>query len=408
MVEKDELARKAYRIIFIFGIVSLCGDIIYEGARSVNGPYLEVLGANAAIVGIITGIGEFLGYAIRLVSGYFSDRSRAYWVFAFIGYGLLISVPLLALSGIWQIAAIFLIAERIGKGIRSPAKDTIISQVSKRIGRGMGFGIHEALDQIGAFAGPLIFTAVFAFYSTGLAGYRLGYLLLLLPLLLCILALIWARKEAPRPEELEALGTSDDSKNKKTQDKLTSVFWLYLGFTFLAGAGFASFALIGYHIKVKSIFSDTMIPVLYAVAMGVDAGIALAVGKLYDKKGFAVLFMLPVFTAPIAFLAFSTSKVLVIIAVILWGCSMGTHETILRAAVADLTSIKKRGTGYGIFNTAYGLSLLASGAVMGVLYEISYTAVYIIAILTQVAAAGLLIVLWKKAQNTMKDKKEKE
>src|SRR5512137_2072013 len=153
--------KTAFQLIILFGLVSLFGDIIYEGARSVNGPYLKTMGTSAAIVGIIGGIGEFLGYAIRLVSGYFADRTRAYWLFTFVGYGLLISVPLLSLAGIWQVAAIFIVAERLGKALRSPAKDTILSQAAKQVGTGWGFGLNEAMDQIGAIAGPLLFTFIF-------------------------------------------------------------------------------------------------------------------------------------------------------------------------------------------------------------------------------------------------------
>src|SRR5512136_2089919 len=98
--------KTAFQLIFLFGLVSLFGDIVYEGARSVNGPYLKTLGANAVIVGMVAGIAEFLGYAIRLASGYFADRTKAYWIFTFLGYGMLVSVPLLSLVGIWQIAVV--------------------------------------------------------------------------------------------------------------------------------------------------------------------------------------------------------------------------------------------------------------------------------------------------------------
>ncbi len=157
----SEIKKQAFLLIILFGIISLLGDIIYEGARSVNGPYLDTLGASAAAVGLIVGIGELLGYAIRLISGYFSDRTKAHWYFTIFGYGLLISVPLLAFSNLWQVAAIFIVLERIGKGIRSPARDTLVSYAAKRVGTGFGFGISEFLDQIGAFIGPLIFTVFF-------------------------------------------------------------------------------------------------------------------------------------------------------------------------------------------------------------------------------------------------------
>ena len=159
--EMSDARKRAFNLIILFGLVSLFGDIAYEGARSVNGPYLKLFAVNAATLGLIAGVGEFLGYALRLVSGYLSDKTKSYWFLTFLGYGLLVSVPLLSLAGIWQIAALFIILERIGKAIRSPARDTILSQASSQIGTGFGFGLHEAMDQIGAVSGPLIFTVLF-------------------------------------------------------------------------------------------------------------------------------------------------------------------------------------------------------------------------------------------------------
>jgi len=134
--------RLAIEIIIIFGIVSLFGDIMYEGARAVNGPYLKTLGANAALVGFIAGLGEFLGYIVRLASGYFADKTKAYWAFTLVGYGFLVSVPLLSLTGVWQVAALFMVLERFGKALRAPAKDTILSTATKQVGTGFGFGLH--------------------------------------------------------------------------------------------------------------------------------------------------------------------------------------------------------------------------------------------------------------------------
>ncbi len=170
--------KKAVQLIVFFGIVSLFGGIVYEGARSVNGPYLKTLSANAAMVGLIAGIGEFVGYALRLISGYYADKTKAYWAFTFVGYGLLITVPLLALTGVWQIAAVLMVSERLGKAIRAPAKDTIISSAAKNIGTGKGFAIQEVLDQFGALIGPLIFAGYFALTGGGTKGavdYRHAY-----------------------------------------------------------------------------------------------------------------------------------------------------------------------------------------------------------------------------------------
>ena len=371
----EQNKRKALQLILLFGLVSLFGDIIYEGARSVNGPYLKVLGANALAVGFIAGLGEFMGYGIRLLSGYFSDKTKSYWFFTILGYALLISVPLLALTGFWKIAALLIVMERIGKALRSPAKDTILSQATKQVGTGFGFGLNEAMDQIGAIIGPLLFTVAFmgtAQAEKGLRDYQAGYHLLWLPFFFLMACVLFAYWKTPNPEMLETAVTKNES------EKLPKIFWLYTAFSFFATAGFVSFVLMAYHFKARHVLSDMQIPFFYAVAMGVDGVAALVIGKLYDRMkekqkhewaGIGTLLMIPILSAVIPFLCFTTIPWLVILSIILWGIVMAGHETIMKSAIADITPLRKRGTGYGILNVAYGLAMLAGGVVMGFLYD---------------------------------------
>ncbi len=396
--------KTAIKVIVLFGLVSLFGDMVYEGARSVNGPYLKTLGANAAIVGLVAGIAEFLGYAIRLVSGYFADKTKAYWLFTFLGYGLLVSVPLLALTGIWQVAVVFIIIERLGKALRSPAKDTILSQATKQVGTGIGFAIAEVLDQIGAITGPLIFSVLFLVLGKGdrsLADYQHGYFLLWIPLVLVMFFIFLAYRRLPNPEVLEVSVT----KTPQT-DKLSKVFWIYTLFTFVTTLGFANFALIGYHFKAKHILTDAQIPLFYALAMGVDAVAALVIGKTYDifksrrdneKAGLLTLIAIPVLSLFIPAFVFSTKFSFVLAGAIIWGIVMGAHETVMKSAIADLTPLKKRGTGYGIFNTAYGLAIFIGSAFTGLLYEHSIFAVIIISIAVEIVAIPVFFVLKKEA-----------
>jgi MFS family permease len=358
---------KAFQLIVMFGVISLLGDMVYEGARSVNGSFLKTLGATAALAGFISGLGEWLGYGIRLASGLISDKTRNYWLFTILGYGMLISVPLLALAGRWEIAAVFIVLERVGKALRSPAKDTIMSQAAKQVGTGIGFGLHEAMDQIGAFAGPLLFTAVFLLKK----DYQFGYGILIIPFGFLMVSVFIAFFRFPSPEKLEtsAVAGKAAAADKPVPDKLTKIFWLYSIFSFLTVAGFANFTVLAFHFKAKSVFTDMQIPLFYAIAMGVDAVIALAAGYLYDKKGLMTLIALPLLSIPILFLGLSRNFLYALIAVLLWGAVMGIQETIMRAAIADLTSLKKRGTGYGIFNTIYGLAWFFGGWMIGLLYD---------------------------------------
>ncbi|MDD5038229.1 MAG: MFS transporter, partial [Dehalococcoidales bacterium] len=282
--------------------------------------------------------------------------------------------------------ALFLILERIGKAIRSPARDTIISYAGKNIGRGWGFALHEAMDQVGAVIGPLILSL--ALITSG--GYQRGFNLLWIPVVLCLVALIMANRKAPVPERLEA---KIETGKQTIKAGLGRVFWLYSIFVLLAGTGFASFQLIAYHVKIHAIVSDAQIPILYAVAMGVDAIVALIVGKTYDKRGLMVLIAIPALTLPIPFLGFSHTYWLIILAIVLWGAVMGIHETIMRAAIADLVPIESRGSAYGIFNTFYGLSLFLGSSTMGLLYEVSINYIMVLAVVMELLAIPALFLI---------------
>jgi len=362
----------ALQFILLLGIVSLFGDITYEGARSIAGPYLGMLGASAAAIGLVAGLGEFLGYALRLASGFIADRAKAYWPLTILGYGLLCAIPLMAFAGQWHLAALLLILERMGKGIRAPARDAILSHATKQVGRGLGFGIHEAVDQIGAVIGPLIFSAV-ALYT---GSYREGFIILWIPALLCMATLLLGRAKVPSPVELES--SAEEVQNQyKPEKKFPKIFWLYGLFAFLSVAGFANFQIISYHFKLHSVVSDTQIPLLYAIAMGIDAVVGLLIGRIYDRVGLLCLAAVPLLTLPIPFLAFTHSYSFAVISVILWGAVMGIHETVMRAAIADLTGIEKRGTAYGIFNTIYGGAWFLGGTVMGLLYDYSILTLFV-------------------------------
>ena len=378
----------ALRFIILMGIVSLLGDIVYEGARGVTGPYLALLGASATMVGLIGGLGEFIGYALRLFSGFIADRTKAYWLFTFMGYGLLIAIPLLAFTNSWQVAALLIVLERVGKAFRSPARDTILSYATKEVGRGFGFGLHEALDQIGAIIGPLIFSVIL--FAGG--NYRSGFSVLWIPALIVMAILYVARNRLLHPEKLE----SEQEAGAKNNPIFSKIFILYSLFTFFAVAGFANFPLISYHLKIKAIVSDVQIPALFALAMGVDALTALIIGKAYDRVGLKTLMIIPLFSVFIPFLTFSNMLVFVIIGIILWGIVLGVHETIMRAAVADLTAISRRGSAYGIFNTIYGLSWMLGGAFMGMLYEHSVFSLILLAALFEVIAIPFFLILTKE------------
>jgi MFS family permease len=386
--------RLAYRLVILFGIVAMFGDIVYEGGRSVSGPFLFTLGASAFTVAFIAGFGEFAGYAIRLATGYLADRSRQYWVFVIAGYLMIGAIPLLVLAGSWEIAALLLILERIGKAVRSPAKDAMLSHVTSAVGRGWGFGLHEAFDQIGAIAGPLLFVLALA----GGGTYRGGFALLAIPFGLLILVLVIAWRSMPDPTAFEE--TARPVTAGYTQESGHRQLRLYAVFTALTMTGFIVFPLLAFHFKVFSIVPDADIPAFYAIAMAVDAVVALVTGRAYDRYGTVVLVTMPVIGLLIPLVAFSHSYMAALAGSVLWGASMGIQEAILRAAVADFTPLGGRGFAYGIFNTIYGGAWFAGSVVTGILYTVNVVYAAEFMFLMQCAAIPVLLSVVREQRRT--------
>jgi MFS family permease len=378
----------ALKFVVLIGIVSLFADMTYEGARSIAGPYLAALGASGTAVGIVAGFGELVGYGLRLVSGFISDRTGRYWAITIAGYVVnMLAVPLLALAGSWQMAAVLMIAERAGKAIRNPPRDAMLSH-AQTMGRGWVFGLHEALDQIGAVLGPLIVTAVL--YLNG--SYRTGFAVLLVPALLALAVLVGARLLYPRPRDLETILPDIEAKGYPPR------FWIYILAACLIGAGYVDFPLIAYHFEKSALVSDHLIPVYYATAMGVDALAALVLGSLFDRKGVAVLIFATFVAAFFAPLVFLTESYLALAGMALWGLGMGAQESIMRAVIAEMIPAHRRASAYGIFNAAFGLFWFLGSLVMGLLYDVSVPAVILVSLALQLGSLPVLMWVQKTSK----------
>lgn len=374
---------RAFRFVVLVGVVSLFADMTYEGARSITGPYLGSLGASATIVGIVAGAGELVGYGVRLLSGYLSDRTRRYWTITIIGYGInLLAVPCLALANRWDLAAVLVITERLGKAIRTPARDTILSHAAGEVGRGRGFGLHEALDQIGAVIGPLLVAMVLAL--TG--DYRSSFAMLLIPALLAISTLAVARFLYPSPQDME-------TTIQKSTGRFPTVFWLYLSGVGFIAAGFADYPLIAYHFGKASSVPREWIPVFYSIAMGVDALAALILGYYFDRFGFRILIGTSIFAAFFAPLVFFGGFWFALLGMALWGVGMGAQESIMRAVIADMISSDRRGTAYGVFNSGYGFCWFIGSAMMGWLYDVSIAALVAFSVVIQLLSVPVLLLV---------------
>ena len=381
----------AWRFVIGIGVVSLFADFTYEGGRSIVGPYLGVLGATPLVVGVVAGVGEFLGYALRLVSGGFVDRRGHHWTVVIAGYAInLLAVPALALTGAVAPAAGLVFAERLGKGLRTPARDALLASASHELGRGRAFGLHELLDQIGAVLGPLVVAGAVA-----LSGYRLGFAVLLAPALVALAVLRRARRLEPEGERQQR-GRTLDARG------FSPLYWRYLAFAAVSVAGFAHFALIAWRFGAEGVLPPAAIPLLFALAMGVDAGAAYLVGTLYDRFGLRVVAALPLLTLPSAPLLFLPhSAPLLVLGAVLWGAALGLQESLMRAAVADLSPPERRGTAYGLFDTAFGAAWMLGSLAMGGLFELGAAWLVAFSVALELASLALLARVLRAARRPL-------
>ncbi|MHB1594044.1 MAG: MFS transporter, partial [Streptosporangiaceae bacterium] len=350
-------ASPALKFVLLVGVMSFFADFTYEGSRSVIGPYLGALGAGALAIAVISGLGEFLGYGLRIFSGRGADRSGRYWPIAIGGYVLqMAAVPLLALAGSWQIAALLIIAERVGKATRNPPRDAMLSHAAREMGYGWGFGVHEALDQFGALFGPLLVALVLAVSNH---DYRLAFAALAIPGAITVTLVLVARRFFPRPRDLSAgpaeVGTAG----------LPRVFWIYLAGAALVAAGLADFPLIAFHFTQARTVSAPVVPVFYAVAMAVSGTGSLIFGRLFDRAGIGVLIPLTIAGAAYAPLVFLGGTWTALAGVALWGLSMGVQESIIPAAVAPMVSPDRRASAYGLFTGGYGTAWVIGSIIIG-------------------------------------------
>ena len=387
-----------------FGIVSMLMDIVYEAALSVQGPLLYSVGATAAVVGLVSGLGEATSLAGRLASGPAADRSGRYWLFAILGYAATgLAVPAMGFAGSVLGVSFLIVFERFGKSLRTPSRDAMLSHAASRVGRGKGFAFHEALDQVGAVAGPLIAAAILQ-VTHNAYGPALG--VMLVPGLAAIGVLLYLRHRVPHPEVFEegdggqpaedkAAGASKDMTAQPV--KLPRLFWMYTGFCGLVLAGVGTFGVMSFHMVSAHIVSASTVAVLYAVAMGVDGVFALVTGSIYDKVGVRVLFALPVVSVIVPFFAFGNSLASVVAGVVLWGASLGIQESTMRAAVADMVPGCKRATSYGMFSVFMGVGSFVGAGVTGALYSYGHAAIIVYALVLETAACMLLFLALRRA-----------
>ncbi|HLH12553.1 MAG TPA: MFS transporter [Methylovirgula sp.] len=382
---KAEGWRHAFTFVLLIGILSFFADFAYEGARSIIGPYLSSLGASAAIVGFVTGFGEFLGYGLRLVSGRAADKTGKLWPITILGYVVqMLAVPALALTGSWPAAAVLIILERAGRATRNPPRDVMLSHAGTRLGGyGWVFGLNEALDQAGAMVGPLVIAAVLA----GKGDYHAAFAALLAPALITLTFVAVARLRYPRPQEMEG----ERAAPVQQGGRFPRVYWVYLAGAALVGAGFADYPLIAYHFSRAHTVPGAWIAIFYAIAMGTGGAGSLLFGRLFDRFGFSVLIWLTLLSAAFAPLVFLGNFWLALAGAAIWGIGTGVHESIIPAAVAPMIPAERRASAFGLFTAGYGLFWFLGSGAIGLLYDVSPVAAMIFCVATQLAAVPIFL-----------------
>lgn len=396
----------ALRFVLLVGAMSLFADFTYEGGRGILGPYLALLGASGTAVGVVAGLGELAGYGLRLVSGRLADRTRQFWPITIFGYIVqMLAVPALALAGSWPAAAALLVAERAGKAVRNPPRDVMLSHAGREMGGyGWAFGLHEALDQVGALAGPLVIAWLIARHAGGMGAlnlgatggaaihyYRAAFAALLLPAVCTLALLAAARILYPRPEELESRRTPGEASEASAASGVPRVFWIYLAGAALVAAGFADFALVAYHFEKASSVTGSWVPIFYAVAMGAGGAGSLLFGRWFDRLGLRLLIPLTVLSAAFAPLVFFGGFRMSLAGAAIWGLGMSVHESIVPAAVAPMVPPERRASAYGLFTAGYGLAWFLGSALLGFLYDRSLTIVAAACVLLQLAAIPFFV-----------------
>lgn len=388
MEEKSSVSVKKAALAFVvlMGIVSLFSDMTHEGATSVIGDYLSLAGASAATIGFVSGFGTFLGYSLRLITGWLTDRTKKYWPITIFGYIVdCMAIPALALvpRGGWIWACILMSVQRMGQAIKKPAKDTLLSFATTQTGVGKGFAIQEFLDQIGAFVGPIILFTVMLLRKSGdlFSTYTICFAILGLPALITISLLFFAKRRYPTPETFEL------QEKEAVPFRMNHSFLLYIAAICLFAFGFLDFSMITMHTARTGLIPTDTLPLLYSGAMAVDAFAALFFGWLFDKRGIKVLMLSTLVGAPFAIFIFSvTARWALLLGAALWGVGMGAQESILKAAVTSIVPKQNRSTGFGIFQTAFGVCWFLGSWLMGVLYEASLPWMVVFSVAMQLAA----------------------
>ncbi len=389
----------AWRAVAGLGVVSLAGDMVYEGARSITGPFLASLGATALVVGLVTGAGEAMALVLRLLSGPLADRTHRYWAFTITGYAMTaLSVPLMAVSPFLggsglAVACALVLVERTGKAVRSPSKTALLAFAAGAVGRGRGFAVHKALDQVGAFAGPLLVAGV----VTVTAATWAGLAVLAVPGAVAMAVLLFVRARVPDMSVYDPQGAeSVRAAGVITEPTvLPGRFYLFATSSAASTLGLMTFGVISFHLVDADLVAPALVPVIYAVAMLTAAAAALVTGFAYDRWSAKVLLVLPFLVVTVPALALADRLWVAVVGVAVWGGAAGVQESTVKALVADLVPARRLATAYGVFAAFEGAAALLGGGLAGALYSGGRNDLITVIAICQAASLILLVAVFR-------------
>ena len=370
------MARQGLKVVLLIGLVSLLGDAIYEGGRSVVPDLFRTMGLTAAGVGAIIGLAELGGWLARPVGGLLADRLGRADLIVRAGYAALFVVPLMALAPSWEVLAVLVFAERLSRGLRIPPRDAMLARLRGEVRSGIAFGLHELLDQVGAAGGPMLIALGLLLHE---GEVRTALLYSLIP----YAALLFVLTKLPR-YKVERSTDRGEYRGKSLR--------LYVLAASLNVAGLIPVQLLLYRISQVAGEGSWLIPAAYTLAMVTDAVAAPLLGRLYDRFGTSTiaLAMLLSVTPPL-FVTYSIEELL--LASALAGVVIGAQESIYRAAVAELAGVMRIGTAYGLFGLGIGLGSAAAGLGFGWMMDLGLGRFHLLAYAAAFQTASILLLM---------------
>ena len=385
-LDASRLLQGLGRNVIILGFVSLFTDISSEMLYPIVPLFLTtVLHAPMSVVGLIEGIAESTASLLKIVSGWWSDRTRRRQPFVVWGYSLAaVSKPLMALATTWHLVLVSRLIDRFGKGIRTSPRDAMIAASCDPRARGKAFGLHRAMDTIGAFLGPILAVVLLSYFH---ASYQTIFLIAFVPAALGVAALAFLQKET-----IAAAASAKPAGGHAPISAELKRFVLIYG-VFALGNSSDVFLLL----KAKQAgLSANGVLLTYIFYNFVYALAATPAGWLSDKLSRRSLLIggLAVFAVVYGGFALSAGKAAIWVLFALYGFYAAATEGVAKALVADLSTPENRGTAMGLLNMATGVLAFVASTVAGVLWSrVNPAAPFLYGAACAVAAAVLLVVV---------------